>query len=128
MNQATKRQVVPTEKRQSFRLDKVFPVWVSSSEHGDLQGVARNISAGGIFIETQEPIPLGTQVKVIFAVPESSAQITACGEVKNHYFLNYGDGDAGARSVAGMGVRFMSFEADGADALARSLRGLRVLH
>ena len=128
MNSAPRQRATPSEKRHSLRLDKVFPVWITSSEFGELQGVARNISAGGIFIETAEPMPLGAAVRVHFAMPESDAEIVACGEVKNHYFLNYADGPHGPTTMSGMGVRFTGFEADGAESLERSLHGLRVLH
>src|SRR5262245_42604863 len=70
------------EQRQSLRLDKIFPVWISSSEFGELSGVARNISAGGIFIELAEPLPLGSPVRVHFRIPESDAEVVALGEVK----------------------------------------------
>jgi hypothetical protein len=129
MNSSPKRAPqTALEKRQSLRLDKVFPVWVSSAEHGEMYGVARNISAGGIFIETPEPLPLGAHVRVHFCVPESDAEIVARGEVKNHYFFNYAAGPLAASSIAGMGIRFSGFEEDGAETLDRSLRGLRVLH
>ncbi|HJZ84499.1 MAG TPA: PilZ domain-containing protein [Polyangia bacterium] len=129
MNPSLKpRAGLAAEKRQSLRLDKVFPVWITSSEFGELQGVARNISAGGIFIETAEPMPLGARVHVHFAMPESDAEIVARGEVKNHYFLNYADGPRGPTTMSGMGIRFLGFESDGAESLERSLRGLRVLH
>ena len=129
MNPAASRpRLLPSEKRQSLRLDKVFPVWITSSEFGELQGVARNISAGGIFVETPEPMPLGAPVRVHFAMPESDAEIIACGEVKNHYFLNYADGPHGPTTMSGMGIRFTNFEDDGAESLERSLRRLRVLH
>jgi hypothetical protein len=117
-----------TEKRQSLRLDKVFPVWISSSEHGECQAVARNVSTGGIFVETAEPLPLGSVVRIHFVMPESSAEMVAHGEVKNHYFLNYAGGSGGPRSMSGMGIRFTRFEEGDVDSLERSLGGLRVLH
>jgi hypothetical protein len=127
MTLPAKRPQARAEKRESLRLDKVFPVWVTSSEFGELQGVARNISQGGMFIETHEPMPLGATVRIHFAVPESDAEIVACGEVKNHYFLNFHD-HSGPRSISGMGIRFQGFDDDGATALAESLVKLRVLH
>jgi hypothetical protein len=128
MNLPMKRPQARIEKRESLRLDKVFPVWVESSEHGELLGVARNISRGGIFIEAHEPLPLGARVKVHFAVPESDAEIVAIGEVKNHYFFNFAESRMGQQSISGMGVRFLGFEEGGAQALAESLVKLRVLH
>lgn len=127
MTLPAKRPQARAEKRETLRLDKVFPVWVTSSEFGELQGVARNISQGGMFIETHEPMPLGATVRIHFAVPESDAEIVAMGEVKNHYFLNYHDA-GGPRSISGMGIRFAGFDDDGATALAESLVKLRVLH
>jgi hypothetical protein len=127
MNSPAKRRL-PSEKRESLRLDTVFPVWITSSEFGEQQGVARNLSSGGMFIETSEPMPLGARVRVHFMMPESAAEIVACGEVKNHYFLNFGDTARGPRAMAGMGVRFTGFENDGAETLERGLGGFRVLH
>src|SRR5262249_35264675 len=118
------------EKRQSLRLDTLFPVWISSVEHGDSTAVARNVSAGGVFIETDDPLPLGAMVRVHFYLPSSAAasEIVACGEVKNHYFLNFADGAAGPRAIAGMGVRFLRFEDGGPESLLRGLSRFRVIH
>src|SRR5262245_62245485 len=79
------------EKRRSERFDKVFPVWVESEAFGECQGIARNISAGGIFVEMTEPLPLGSAVKVHFTVPDSQGELVARGEVKRHYFLHFSD-------------------------------------
>ena len=69
------------EKRQHLRFDKVFPVRVESVRFGELPGVARNVSAGGIFIEMREPLPLGSRVRVSFCNPDETAEIVAIGEV-----------------------------------------------
>ncbi len=45
------------------RFDKAFPVFLEG-ERGVASGIGRNISDGGMFIETREPFPLGTRVKV----------------------------------------------------------------
>src|ERR1700754_1767675 len=97
------------EKRQHLRFDKVFPVRVESILFGDLPCVARNVSAGGMFVETPEPLPLGAQVRVCFLNPDESAEIVALGEVKNHYFVNYSQNGI-SRAVSGMAVRFTAFE------------------
>jgi hypothetical protein len=115
------------EKREHLRFDKVFPVRVESILFGELGCVARNVSAGGIFLETPEPLPLGARVRVCFLNPEENAEIVALGEVKNHYFVNYVDRGV-TRSVTGMAVRFTAFENDGDDVLRECLDRLRVLH
>jgi hypothetical protein len=115
------------EKRQHLRFDKVFPVRVESILFGDLPCVARNVSAGGMFVETPEPLPLGAQVRVCFLNPDESAEIVALGEVKNHYFVNYTQNGV-SRAVAGMAVRFTAFENESQNILRDCLDRFRVLH
>jgi hypothetical protein len=115
------------EKRQYLRFDKVFPVHVESVLFGKLSGVARNVSAGGIFIEMRDPLPLGARVRISFLNPEETAEIVAVGEVKNHYFVNYVQGGA-TRSVSGMAVRFEGFENESQGVLEDCLTRLRVLN
>jgi hypothetical protein len=115
------------EKRQHLRFDKVFPVRVESVLFGELPGVARNVSAGGIFIEMRDPLPLGARVRVSFLNPEETAEIVAVGEVKNHYFVNYVQ-DGATRSVSGMAVRFEGFENESRVVLDDCLNRFRVLN
>lgn len=117
------------EKRLSARFDKAFPVAVRSDSHGETCAVARNISAGGMMLESPEPLPLGTRVQVFFSMPDSHARIVARGEVKNHYFLNFAGPRGGTQALTGMGVRFTSFESDSDLLLGLGLTRLRtVLH
>jgi hypothetical protein len=115
------------EQRQHLRFDKVFPVRIESILFGELRCVARNVSAGGIFLETTDPLPLGARVRVCFMTPDESAEIVALGEIKNHYFMNYVAGGV-TRSVAGMGVRFLGFEQESQQALRDCLNRYRVIH
>ena len=115
------------EKRQHLRFDKVFPVRVESVLFGALPGVARNVSAGGIFIEMRDPLPLGARVRISFLNPEETAEIVAVGEVKNHYFVNYVQCGA-TRSISGMAVRFEGFENESQHILNDCLNRLRVLN
>lgn len=115
------------EKRQHLRFDKVFPVRVQSILFGELECVARNVSAGGIFVEMPEPLPLGAHVRVSFLNTDSSAEIVALGEVKNHYFMNYAK-EGLTRSVSGMAVRFYAFENESQRILDECLDRFRVLN
>jgi hypothetical protein len=120
-------------KRTSLRFETVFPVLLSSDEFGECNAMARNISAGGILLEIQEPLPLGTQVQVHFCMQlgnigrDHGPTIVARGEVKNHYYLNFND-DAGPRSLTGMAIRFTEFETDSRERLDAGMDELRVLH
>lgn len=114
-------------KRAALRFEKVFPVILSTDEFGECNAMARNISAGGILIELNDPMPLGTEVRVHFFMPDSQATIIARGEVKNHYFLNFNDGGE-ARSLTGMAIRFTEFEAESQEMLGLGLTRMRILH
>lgn len=115
------------EKREHLRFDKVFPVRVESVLFGELRCVARNVSAGGIFIETRDHLPLAARVRVCFLTADESGEIVALGEVKNHYFINFAQGGE-SKSVSGMAVRFLSFEDEGEIHLRACLDRFRVLH
>jgi hypothetical protein len=115
------------EKRQHLRFDKVFPVRLESILFGELDCVARNVSAGGIFVEMTEPLPLGSHVRVSFLSADSSAEIVALGEVKNHYFMNFAK-EGLTHSVSGMAVRFYAFENESQQILADCLDRFRVLN
>src|SRR4051812_31676172 len=117
----------PGRRREHLRFDKVFAVRVESVLFGDMNCIARNISAGGMFLELADPLPLGATLRVCFPVPDGSGEIVANGEVKNHYFINYMK-DGTNRSVTGMAVRFTEFEADSHRVLADCLTRMRVLH
>ncbi len=117
----------PSEKRQHLRFDKMFPVRVDSILFGEIPCVARNVSAGGIFLETHDPLPLGARIRVCFLTPDQSAEVAAVGEVKNHYFMNYVHNGV-TKSVAGMAVRFQSFEDESQHILRDCLNRFRVLH
>ncbi len=101
------------DRRTAPRLDKVFPVFIEG-ERGAALGVARNISHGGVFIETRNPEPLGSQVRVTF--PSRSGEMTAVAEVRFVCHLLGRSGGSAPRPAAerGMGLRFMYFEPDGA--------------
>jgi hypothetical protein len=100
-----------SDRRGGSRLDKVFPVWLEG-EHGCGMGIARNISEGGMFVETATPHPIGSQVQVAF--PSESGDMIAVAEVRYvcHLVGRRAGQDVHA-SVHGMGVRFLYFEARG---------------
>jgi hypothetical protein len=117
----------PPQRREHLRFDKVFTVRIESLLFGDMVCVARNISAGGVFIELADPLPLGATLRVCFPVPDGSGEVVAVGEVKNHYFINYIK-DGATRAISGMAVRFTAFESDSHRILADCLTRMRVLH
>jgi hypothetical protein len=103
------------ERRSNQRLDKVFPVYLEG-DRGGAMGVARNISTGGLFVETRDPYPLGSQVRVTF--PSHGGEMSAVAEVRYvcHLVARATAATTDGRTVAvrGMGVRFLYFDSAGA--------------
>jgi hypothetical protein len=98
------------ERREETRLDKVFRVYLDG-QHGCGLGIARNISAGGLFVETRVPQPIGTQVRITF--PSESGNMLAMAEVRYVcHLMARGQGRTpGPLALRGMGLRFLYFEA-----------------
>ena len=107
----TRSSPVPEERRQAARLDKVFRVYLEG-ERGMGLGIARNISEGGMFVETRAPQPIGSQVRITF--PADSGEMACLAEVRYvcHLMGKVGEERATPRvaAVRGMGVRFLYFE------------------
>lgn len=103
------REVGHGDRRQAVRLDKVFPVYLEG-EGGIGMGIARNISQGGIFVETRAPQPIGTQVRVTFSA--DGGEMTAVAEVRYvcHLLGRASDPERGPLAQRGMGLRFIFFE------------------
>ena len=101
------------ERRKSSRFDKVFAVYLSG-DAGLARGIARNISDGGMFIETRDPFPLGSRIWVTFCDEGTGSELSALAEVRYQCFLNYA-GPPGQNALRGMGVRFIEFDAKNPD-------------
>lgn len=97
------------ERRRSNRFDKAFPVYLSG-DRGMARGIARNISNGGMFIETAGAFPLGSRVVITFSTAEGAAEIMAQAEVRYQCALEFGTAKGGLGRLRGVGIRFLSFE------------------
>lgn len=89
------------------RLDKAFPVFLEG-DRGVASGIGRNITDSGMFVETREPFPLGTRVKVTFSSPNGGAELTLEGEVRYQCFINFARPDATRAGMRGIGLRFVA--------------------
>ncbi|PID39480.1 MAG: pilus assembly protein PilZ [Proteobacteria bacterium] len=99
-----------SERRATHRFTTHVPVKVDSATHGISYCIARNVSESGIFLETREPLPIGSIVEVWFEAVGNATPIIARGEVKHHFFLHY-NGETRTKALTGMGVRFTRFDA-----------------
>ena len=88
------------------RFEKAFPVFLEG-DRGVASGIGRNITDSGMFIETREPFPLGTRVKVTFSSPHG-AEMTLEGEVRYQCFINFTRADAVRAGMRGIGLKFVT--------------------
>lgn len=97
-----------SERRQHLRFDKAFAVYINSEE-GLSRGIARNISAKGLFVEVREAIPLGGRVRVTFS-GEDGTEMTCLCEVRYQVALSYGKKDGAPGHSRGVGLRIVAYE------------------
>ena len=81
---------------------------------------AVNISRGGIFINTRNPLAVGSIVRLIVSLPDAAFPFDLTGRViRSHPF------DPGSNQVAGMGIEFIDVDADKLSRLERFVDRLR---
>ena len=97
-------------KRFHIRFDKVLPVELSAGDFGHSKGVARNISAGGMFVETADGLPIGQEVTVALEM-HGGGSIVVRALVQHRYSFNFQD-PVGPASCRGLGLRFVEFLED----------------
>lgn len=95
------------------RFDKAFPVWLEG-ESGLTSGVGRNITESGMFVETREPLALGTRVRVTFSAPGAGpTEMTLEAEVRYQCFINFARADQSRAGMRGIGLKFCTPSAKG---------------
>lgn len=90
------------EHRKAPRVEYEVEVDVAS-EDNFFTGFIRNISSGGLFIHTHDPLPIGRELNVRFTVPTMPTPIRARAVVR--WVRPYGS--HAPDSVPGMGVQFL---------------------
>ncbi len=66
-----------------------------------------NISRGGVFVETRDPLPLDAEIQLTLTLPECQRTIRTVGRVIWNYDIRRGT----AHVVPGMGIKFMDMSA-----------------
>lgn len=97
-------------RRTDPRYDRRLEVEAVAQERRFV-GHTKNISLGGMFIETAEPLPVGTTVQVRFRVPTQPETIEVGAEVRWV--------ERNAAGQSGIGVRFHGLRARDVWALNR---------
>jgi len=99
------------ENRRNARVEVSKGVWVSWQTNGPRNvSRVRDLSAGGVFVSTPTPAPVGATVRLLFSLPE--------GEVRIEGVVRYADPEKG------MGVEFARMGAGDRARLRELLRRL----
>jgi type IV pilus assembly protein PilZ len=78
------------------------------SEGNYLFDFCRDLGTGGVFIQTNKPLPTGSSIDLTFTIPDSKETLTTKGTVI------WVQGEVGSQTSAtvGMGVQFAGFSGD----------------
>lgn len=91
-----------------------------ASEHNFYTGLLQNIGSGGLFIATEQLLPLGARLDVEFSVPGADASCVASCEVA--WLRDREAVHRGSDGVPGMGVRFVGLAPEGVAAVDGFIR------
>ncbi len=97
------------EDREEARFQVDLTVTVNSDSNF-YAGLASNLSAGGIFVATHIVHPVGTKFNVSLHLDDGQGVVRGLGEVR---WMRTRDETAGL--PAGLGIRFIEVEGDGAE-------------
>jgi uncharacterized protein (TIGR02266 family) len=85
------------------RVEMSMPVTIAASSNQS-RGVARNLSRGGIFVESPRLLPRQSEVALSFQLPDSPFDYTPTAQVLWHHEPSGPDGNMG------MGMRFLEID------------------
>jgi len=84
----------------------------------------QNISSGGIFIETREPLPVGTEVEMRFQPPGAEEVLEVTGKVM---WVNPYRPDSDDNPNPGMGIQFENIPDEIKEQLAEVVKAIAYL-
>ncbi|MGM0597392.1 MAG: PilZ domain-containing protein [Myxococcota bacterium] len=102
-----KDKKLKVEKRTAKRFQILMAVTIDTEEYGCFSAVIVNISDKGIFVQTYDPLPLGTRVTVIMGDYDG---FLIKGVVRSHYYMKYKNSSKKGEGFTGMGIHFRYFE------------------
>lgn len=107
------------DRRKEPRLDVNIQVDYKARDMF-ISNYVTNISKGGVFIQTDSPLPIHSEIQVTFSIPETGRTITAKGKVAWTYDIKKGS----ISITPGMGIRFTDLSMDNRKILEDYIRNL----
>ncbi len=118
-DKASKPAATPTPSRRAERLQHELLVAYRTVD-GFITDWAVNISRGGIFINTRNPLPVGSEVRLIISLPDAAFPFDLNGRV-----IRVQPHDPQSDQMSGMGIEFMGVDEDKRARLERFVDRLR---
>ena len=112
--------------KEKRRYTRVRPRGVVAHVRGPSAAFAcqvENLSAGGLFLRTEQQLPRGTEVQIELIKPGGRKPLHVAGHVAG---VITAEEAASARFIPGLGVQFTQIEADEADRLEELLTALGI--
>ncbi len=106
-------------KRQNDRLQHELLVAYRTVD-GFITDWAVNISRGGMFINTRNPLALGSTVKLIISLPDAAFPFDLTGKV-----IRVSEFDNAQNQVPGMGIEFVDVDNEKQERIERFVERLR---
>ncbi|MBI3995998.1 MAG: TIGR02266 family protein [Nitrospirae bacterium] len=108
-----------SDHRQDPRLDVHIRVDYASRDMF-ISNYVTNLSTGGVFIQTENPLPIQSEIQLIFTLSENDTVIQAKGRVVWTYDIKKGT----SRIIPGMGVKFTDLSPEQKTAIQNCIRKL----
>jgi len=97
------------EARQNARADTMLDIRIRSASLGEFtEMVAQNVSSGGVFVQSDEPMKVGTLLRLEFKVEDGPPIISGVGRV---VWVRPSEKATGAKP-SGMGIKFVKMDDD----------------
>jgi len=108
------------ERRASPRADVVIRVNYQTVD-SLFSEFARNINDGGVFIETDAPQPIGTNIELEFKLPGADRPVEVIGNVVR----SVGVDQIAPNEIAGMAIEFENLSSDARQQINEIIQKLR---
>jgi type IV pilus assembly protein PilZ len=105
------------DRRRSERTDVLVRVDYQSVDEL-FSEFARNINEGGVFVETEAPLPVDSVVTLQFRIPGSDDPVAGTGRVVRV-------SEPGAPGPSGMGIEFDALDRDSRERINDLVRSMR---
>lgn len=113
------------EKREQERYSFVKEICLETTSGVDFFSESRNLSLGGIFVESEFPLPVGTKGCMSIKIREVCQDKERCKEIDLEFDVTHVVTKASSMTaIPGMGIRFLNLSPEDAADLEELIENL----